>query len=213
MITIQERLQLYRLGTQEFQDLFTSCPDTPICQAYRDACSCIPIVTSIPNFVMATGFDDLLKMKTPLYDYQILLRVADQVVEAHPDSYWVYVLRARLLWGIEYYACALEDLEKACVLSSNALVCLRMYAATLYFCDHIEQALAVINKDILIKYTTDAKTYYVRHLIHLRLAMQYPEQQEFYKAKSIGDLIYIQELHPTEARKIQQLIQRIRNSH
>jgi tetratricopeptide (TPR) repeat protein len=209
------RLIGYQASIKDLSSLLRMCKD----QAIHDTLACIKHVVPIAydqddiyaeTNLQTLDFEDLLTLTRP-QDYNLLILSLDTLVAKFPQNEWVYYLRARALWGIEYFAAAFEDLEKARPYATQQLLLHRMRAETLFFLKRYYHALALIN--MLIEYfPTHSRNYIVRYLVWCGLAEQEDQinQRVIYINAAIADLEKASTISPNNAQKLQLLVEQLK---
>lgn len=81
-----------------------------------------------------------IRLYSPDKDFANIIAILDLLVQNKPDNAWSYVLRARALWGIQYYAAAFQDLHKAICLDNDNYTAKVLFCYTLLFLNRLEEA-------------------------------------------------------------------------
>lgn len=114
----QKRTTLYLATLTALQEMLDHCPY----QKVRVYLLCHELLQE--NFSLSYK-DNPLHLDD---HYKSLLSFVDEAIQHFDRIAWVYVFRARLLCGIEYYKAAYEDIEKAKKLFSSYLPALTLQA-------------------------------------------------------------------------------------
>lgn len=212
-----ERKILYETSAKEIATLLEKCSDERIHTTLACIRHVLPMRTDIEDVyaehnLSVIDFQELLQLKEPLRDFNLILQSLDSLVEKYAENAWAYILRARALWGIEYYAAALQDIEKAQNLLPNMLLLERMRAETLFFLERYYPALNLISS-LIDAFPNNGRNYIVRYLIWCGLANRsdtLPHERTIYLNAAIADLEKASSVTPKQAAKIQLLVNRLK---
>jgi tetratricopeptide (TPR) repeat protein len=213
------KIQVYTLAVQEVLALLKTCTDNKILQSLSFVRHVVPISPQAvdpladDNLRVCT-FQDLLTLQDPYHDYSLLLQTFDALLLKYPESAWGYIIRARLLWGIEYYAAALEDLTRAHTLAPEMILIQRMRAETLFFLSRYEDALSLIT--IIIGHQPQvSRNYIIRYLILCGLANKITTNKmiyDIYINAAISDLECAIKIAPSKSTKLSPLIRMLKSA-
>lgn len=212
-----ERLQMYQTSVKELVTLLEKCQDERIHTTLSCIRHVLPIRLDVDDVysednLHVIDFLELLQLKEPFRDYNLILQSLDSIVEKYPQNAWAYILRARVLWGVEYYSAALQDIEKASSLLPNILLLERMRAETLFFLERYYPALNLISS-LIDTFPNNGRNYIVRYLIWCGLANRadtLPHERTIYLNAAIADLEKASAVTPKQAIKIQMLVERLK---
>lgn len=213
------KIQMYIIAIREVIALLKTCTDNKIMQSLSVVRHVVPTSFQVTDpfaeeNLQVYTFKDLLTLQNPHRDYSLILQTFDALLLKYPDSTWGYILRARLLWGIEYYAAALEDLMHAHKLSPELILIQRMRAETLFFLLRYEDALSLIT--LLITHQPQvSRNYIVRYLILCELANKTTTNNmlyDIYINAAISDLEHVIKIAPSKSTKLSPLIRMLKSS-
>lgn len=200
---------LYRTAIKELLFLLSSCDDKALVESFLGFYFVLPIARNIPdpyqehNLKIIT-IQELFSLSTE-QDFNLILQGLDLLVERNEDNAWAYILRARALWAVQYYAAAKQDLEKSLTLKYT-FTAHRMLAETCFFLKKYPQALNIVQR-LVSEYADNGRLYVIRYLIYCALAdITAGDQKEKYIQEAIANLEKASALTPRMYSQLQLLI-------
>jgi tetratricopeptide (TPR) repeat protein len=208
MTTPEERHLLYTQAAMQLKTITSNCTSSTVKKFLNERIH----YQDLPNgSCRVCNWSDLLALENPTQDYLAILQILDVLVLAYPTDSYPYTLRARALWGIQYYKAAYEDLQKALIYSPNSIYLEVMLIYSLYFMHKHNEGLEKIT-DLIQQNSTISELYVVRHYIFRGLAEQ--SKKDIYLQLAKWDVQKAERLTPLKnTYRYKKLLEQLRTSH
>lgn len=150
------------------------------------------------------------QLQNPDQDYRSIVCMMDVLVETYPEQVWAYILRARALWGIQYYVAAFQDLHTAIKLDPENYTAKLLFCYTLLFLNKLDEV-EVFAKSLRTEFGEQFSTLLMLHFLYEKQGINAKDGED--RTKYFKDALFILSkaklLYPTQVQKLQEHEERI----